>query len=133
MTTRYDKLIIVRRVASRLASAALAGAAARVATHQAVVRRLDDAACELTPETGLGLGAALGARHELAARMQTARRRAQAKANDACADRDNAVLARQSARRALDAAIDVQRADRKAQAARRTENTALVIIKDRLK
>lgn len=118
MKTRYDKLIVVRDVASRIATASFAEAAAHLAGQEALAVRLDSAANALSPEIGAASGAALAAQLELAGRMQAARSVAQARIDDARRDCDETALTRKASRRALDAAVDIRRAHQQARVTR---------------
>jgi hypothetical protein len=114
MKARYDKLIVVRAAASRLATASFVESATHVAGQEALVRRLADATAALTPETGLASGAGLAARGELAGRMQAALRNTQRRLEDRQAEHGDSAVARQAARRALDSAVDIRRIHAKA-------------------
>jgi hypothetical protein len=118
MKTRYDKLVVVRAAASRAATAALVDATGQLAGQEALVRRLEGAAAALSPDKGLVPAADLAARLELAVRMQSARQVTQARIEDARIDRDGVAHARRTARRALDAAVDIRRAHNLAKIAR---------------
>lgn len=114
MKARYDKLIVVRAVASRKATASFVESATHVAGQEALLRRLADATAALTPETGLASGAGLAARGELAGRMQAALRTTQLRLEDRQAEHDDSAVARQAAKRALDSAIEIRRLHAKA-------------------
>lgn len=109
MKKRYDKLIVVRSAASRMATAAFAESAAHLTGQESLARRLEDAATALSPETGIGIAGELAARCELAARMQTAHRTTQGRLHNARSDHDDVAMARRAARRALDTAVDIRR------------------------
>ncbi len=110
MTLRLEKLVKVRRAASRMASAAFAESAARSTDHAALVDRIDSASRLLMPEEGFAVGAALAAQLELAERMRAAGALAQHRAEIAFVDHQDAAIKRKAAIRALDAAIDIRRA-----------------------
>jgi hypothetical protein len=129
--TRFDKIVIMREVASRAASGAYSKSAARVARLEALTARLDAAAVLLTSEPGSVSGEALGAQMELAGRMRAAREVAQLRVEDALAERAEASVKRQAARRALDAAKDIRRVDELAQETRREARTVPLVTKDR--
>ncbi len=129
MKARFDKLVIVRGAASRLAASTYAEASSRVAAHENMAGRLDDAAATLAPEPGAATGSGLTARMELGDRMRTARRAAQSQVDAATVDRGEAGHARKAARRALDAAIDVRRNERKAVTIRREARIVPIIGK----
>ena len=92
-----------------MASVAFVESAAQLTGQEALVRRLEDAAAALSPETGLGIASDLAARGELATRMQTAHRMTQSRVDHARSDHDEAAATRRAARRALDAAIEICR------------------------
>jgi hypothetical protein len=127
MKPRFDKLVVVRGAASRMAAAAFADASSRVADHEDIAGRLDHAAMALGPETGGATGAALGAQLELSERMRSARGVAQGRIAVATAERDDAAVVRKGARRALDAAVDIRRAERQALRVRREARVVPVV------
>lgn len=114
MKSRYDKLVVVRATASRMATASFVDSAARLAGHESLADRLEAAAAALSPEAGVASGAGLAARLELAGRMQAAHFATQDRIDEARADRDDGALARRAARRALDAVVDIRRSHQKA-------------------
>jgi hypothetical protein len=127
MKPRFDKLVVVRGAASRMAAAVFADASSRVADHEDIVERLDQAATALPCEIGSATGAALGAPLELSDRMRSARRVAQGRIAAATAERDEAAVVRKGARRALDAAVDIRRAERQALRVRREARVVPVV------
>jgi hypothetical protein len=118
MKTRFDRLIVVRAAASRMATACFVDAAAHLAGQEALANRLESAGAALSPDTGLVSAASLAARLELSGRMKTAHRTTQSRIDDARIESDDIAMARRAARRALDAAIDIRRAHGLAKVAR---------------
>ena len=114
MKTRYDKLIVVRAAASRMATAAFADAGADLGGQEALAQRLMGAAAALSPETGAATGAGLASQLELAGRMHAAHRTTRARVDDARTHHDEAALGRRAARQALDATVDIRRSHQKA-------------------
>jgi hypothetical protein len=119
MRARLDTLMIVRRVAAREAGVDLARAAGDVAHQALLVSRIDMASSALVPDCGLADGASLAAQLEFSQRMRVARSQAEARIAESRGLRDEAAVARKSARRALDAVIDVKRAARRTGEAQR--------------
>jgi hypothetical protein len=109
MKTRYDKLVVVRQTESRLATVAFAMASADVVAQRALAGRLQGALESLAILGGPTSAAEMAARMELASRMAAAQGVAGDRINDAQAAQTEAGVARQSARRALDAARDIRR------------------------
>ncbi len=114
MKTRFDKLVVVRGAASRMAAAAFAHAASRVAIQKAIADRIDTADILFAVNEGAASGSDLSARMEFGTRMQAIRHAAQMQIESATADRNDAAQERKGARRALDAAIDIHRTQRRA-------------------
>ncbi len=131
MTSRLDKLIKVRRVASRMASGAFAESAGRALQQMSLVDRLNSASRALSPQSGIAAGQMIGAQLELAGRMRAARQVARDRADAADAERSEAAVARKAAIRALDAAIDIRRAGDRARLQRREAMVMPCVIKDR--
>ncbi len=127
MRARFDKLVVVRGAASRLAATVFADASSRVAEHEDIAGRLDQAATVPPPEMGSAMGAALAAQLELSDRMRAARRVARGRIVVATAERDDAAVARKGARRALDAAVDIRRAEQQAIRVRREVRVVPVV------
>jgi hypothetical protein len=132
MTSRLDKLITVRRVASRMASSAFAESAGRALQQMSLVDRLNSASRALSPQSGIATGQMIGAQLELAGRMRAARQVARDRADAADAERSEAAVARKAAIRALDAAIDIRRAGDRARLQRREAMVMPCVIKDRI-
>lgn len=129
MKARFDKLVVVRGIESRMAASTYAEASSRVVAHEDIADRLDGASAMLAPEPGAVTGSGLAARMELGDRMRTARRAAQSQVDIATFERGEAGHARKAARRALDAAIDVRRNERKAVTIRREARIVPIIGK----
>jgi hypothetical protein len=107
--TRYDKLVVVRRAENRIAAATFAAASVDVSTQHALASRLRSALDSLALTSGPTSAAEIAARMELASRMATAQGVARTRIDAAQAAQLGAGIARKSARRALDAAHDIQR------------------------
>lgn len=130
MKSRYDKLIVLRAAASRIASAAFADSASQLAGQKALSERLEGATVALSPEPGIATGAGLAARNELSGRMQVARLSTLARVADAQAAHDDVAYARRAARRAFDAAVDIRRAHQQAALTRAETKAAPTMPKD---
>jgi hypothetical protein len=129
MTSRLDKLIKVRRVASRNASGIFGESAARAADHAMLVDRIDGASRILAPQEGFAAGGILAAQLELAERMRAAGALARHRAELAFAERQDAAVERKAAMRALDAAIDIRRAGDRADLRRHEAKSIIPLAK----
>jgi hypothetical protein len=109
MKTRYDKLVVVRRAESRIAAAAFATASADLGAQHMLASRLRSALDSLSLTSGPMSAAEMAARMELASRMAAAQDVARTRIDAAHAAQHDAGVARQSARRALDAVRDIRR------------------------
>jgi hypothetical protein len=109
MKTRYDKLVVVRRAESRMAAAAFATASADLGAQHMLASRLRSALDSLSLTSGPTSAAEMAARMELASRMAAAQGVARTRIDTAKTAQRDAGIARQSARRALDAVRDIRR------------------------
>lgn len=130
MRARFNKLVVVRDAASRLATRDFAHAMAQLGEHEALAVRLDAAALALLPQKGPVSGAGLAAQLELSDRMLAARRMTHGRIIEALAERDDAGVARKAAQRALDAALDIRRTHRHARSVRAAAKAMPTIPKD---
>lgn len=132
MRTRLEKVRMLRAAESRRASGSFAEAATRVFVTENLCDRLDSAAATLALTPGEASGAAIAGQLELAERMRTARRAAQANADIAIEARTDAAAARMVARRALDAVTDLQREEARVEAGRLEARAVPQPAKDRI-
>lgn len=130
MTSRLSRIIKVRRIASRAASDMFVEATERAARCDNLVERLADAAHMLGAEESESAGGALAAQNELSGRMRAAGALARHSAALASADQQDAAFARMTARRALELAVEMTRANDRA-AERRRDATRLCFVKAR--